>query len=66
MDFFTMPDRAEGGFAYAYIIMIFVFIAASFTVNRLKRANKKRSEKENVEEVKMYEYEENDINHSKE
>ncbi|SDZ17102.1 hypothetical protein SAMN05421736_10759 [Evansella caseinilytica] len=45
MDFFTMPDKAEGGFAYAYIVMIFVFLAASFTVSRLKRANKKQVKK---------------------
>lgn len=54
MDFFTMPDRSEENFLYAYIVLILVFLFASFTVNRLKKANKKT---ENKEEIKAYEME---------
>ncbi|MDG5786331.1 hypothetical protein QA612_02430 [Evansella sp. AB-P1] len=58
MDIFTFPDGDEN-FLYAYIIMILVFIAASFTVSRLKRANKRLAE----EESKRNEKEEQNSSH---
>ncbi|MFA9557509.1 hypothetical protein ACERII_09405 [Evansella sp. AB-rgal1] len=54
MDIFTIPDPSEGNLAYGYIILILVFIAASFTVNRLKKATRRQSEK-NEQSLPQYE-----------
>ncbi|WP_416149115.1 hypothetical protein ACM26V_23175 [Salipaludibacillus sp. HK11] len=54
MDLFTIPDPSEGGMGYAYIFMIFVFIAASFTVYKLKKSTKRVTEKETPKAYEMY------------
>lgn len=54
MDFFTMPDPSETNFAYAYIVLIFVFLFASLTVRKLKKANNRTEE---TQEIKVYEME---------
>ncbi|MBU9711739.1 hypothetical protein [Evansella tamaricis] len=54
MDIFTFPDPSQDNMAYAYIIMIFVFLAAFITVNRLKKATKKAEEQDKLNE-KRYE-----------
>jgi hypothetical protein len=54
MDVFTFPDPSDGGMGYAYIFMIFVFLAASFTVYKLKKSAKQIKEKENPKAYDMY------------
>jgi len=54
MDLFTIPDPSEGGMGYAYIFMIFVFLAASFTVYKLKKSTKQIIEKEEPKAYDMY------------
>lgn len=55
MDIFTVPDPSEGGMGYAYIVMIFVFIAASFTVYKLKKSNKRNKQTTDKNIYEMYE-----------
>lgn len=45
MDIFTFPDKAGGGFGYAYLMMAFLFIVAKITLARLKKADLKETEK---------------------
>ena len=45
LDFFTFPDPSES-MLYGYIIILIVFVAASVTLRRLKKANEKQAEKE--------------------
>lgn len=45
MDIFTFPDKAGGGFGYAYLMMAFLFIVAKVTLSRLKKADRKEKEK---------------------
>ncbi|PYZ94044.1 hypothetical protein CR194_00430 [Salipaludibacillus keqinensis] len=54
MDIFTVPDPSDSGMGYAYIIMIFVFLAASFTVYKLKKSNKQVKQKETPKAYEMY------------
>lgn len=55
MDLFTVPSPDDPGMGYAYIAMMFVFAAASYTVHRFKKANKNK-ETQNVPEMyEMYE-----------
>ncbi len=54
MDLFTIPDPSEGGMGYAYIFMIFVLLAASFTVYKLKKSTKKIKEKDKPKAYEMY------------
>lgn len=66
MDMVTFPDPSEGSMLYGYIIMLLVFLAASFTVHRLKKANKrqKNNEKKNHEMYEMID-EQNNLNNIK-
>lgn len=41
MDIFTFPDKAQGGFGYAYLMMAFLFIVAKISLSRLKKADQK-------------------------
>ncbi|WNF38737.1 hypothetical protein RJD24_10070 [Bacillaceae bacterium IKA-2] len=56
MDIFTMPDKAEGGFGYAYLMMAFLFIVAKFTLYRLKKADLKEKAKVLKLEKEMEQY----------
>lgn len=53
MDFFTFPDKAAGGFGYAYIMMAVLFIVAKITLSRLKKADVKAKEEIAKIEAKM-------------
>ncbi|RXI95529.1 hypothetical protein DS745_24055 [Anaerobacillus alkaliphilus] len=44
MDIFTFPDKASGGFGYAYLAMAFMFIVAKITLTKLKKADQKAKE----------------------
>ncbi|SDO28213.1 hypothetical protein [Alkalicoccus daliensis] len=55
MDLFTIPDSDDPGMGYAYLAMTLVFIAASFSVHRFKKANKKKAAREEPEIYEMYE-----------
>lgn len=50
-----MPDPSETNFAYAYIVLIVVFLATYFTVRKLKKAEKKALEKQKELEANAYE-----------
>ncbi|UTR14168.1 hypothetical protein MM221_16575 [Salipaludibacillus sp. LMS25] len=54
MDIFTMPDPSDSGMGYAYIAMIVVFAAASFTVYKLKKSTKKAARKDTPKVYDMY------------
>ncbi|MCR6110173.1 hypothetical protein HXA35_07515 [Bacillus sp. A301a_S52] len=54
MDIFTVPDPSDSGMGYAYIAMIVVFAAASFTVYRLKKSTKKTARKNTQKVYEMY------------
>lgn len=56
MDIFTFPDKAAGGFGYAYLMMAFLFIVAKITLSRLKKADLKEKEKLLKIEKKMEQY----------
>lgn len=45
MDFFSFPDKAAGGFGYAYLMMALLFIVAKITLSRLKKADLKEKAK---------------------
>ncbi|MGJ9383632.1 hypothetical protein CR203_20065 [Salipaludibacillus neizhouensis] len=62
MDLFTVPDPSDSGMGYAYIFMIFVLIAASFTVYKLKKFNKTKQEAESPKAYDMYESNKKDKN----
>lgn len=50
-----MPDPNDPGMGYAYVVMTLVFIAASFTVFRMKKhLQKKESKKNEPEAFEMY------------
>ncbi|MCT8138114.1 hypothetical protein H1D32_10315 [Anaerobacillus sp. CMMVII] len=51
MDIFTFPDKAAGGFGYAYLAMAVLFIVAKITLSKLKKADKKA--KEEVARIEM-------------
>jgi hypothetical protein len=51
-----MPDKAEGGFGYAYLMMAFLFIVAKFTLYRLKKADLKEKAKVLKLEKEMEQY----------
>lgn len=55
-----MPDPSETNFAYAYIVLIFVFLFASLTVRKLKKANKKTEESQEIKAYEMEVPEQND------
>ncbi|UCZ54219.1 hypothetical protein LGQ02_05510 [Bacillus shivajii] len=55
MDFFTMPDPSETNFAYAYIVLIIVFLATYFTVRKLKKSNEKAIKEQEKLEAQAYE-----------
>lgn len=54
MDIFTVPDPSDSRMGAAYIFMIFVFLAASFTVYKLKKSTKKIKDKEKPKSYEMY------------
>lgn len=54
MDIFTVPDPSDSGMGYAYIIMTLVFIAASFSVYRLKKSSKKVKQQKTPKAYDMY------------
>lgn len=56
MDIFTFPDKAAGGFGYAYLMMAFLFIVAKITLSRLKKADLKEKEKLLKIEKEMEQY----------
>lgn len=59
MDIFTFPDKAAGGFGYAYIMMAVMFIVAKVTLSKLKKADQKAKEEvAKIEEMMK----ENEIN----
>jgi hypothetical protein len=60
MDIFTFPDKAAGGFGYAYLMMAFLFIVAKISLSRLKKADQKSKE-----EVARIEMEMNQHNNAK-
>ncbi|QKS70689.1 hypothetical protein FLK61_28535 [Paenalkalicoccus suaedae] len=55
MDIFTVPDPNDPNMGYAYLVMILVFIAASFSVYRLKKASKRTKTKSEPKAYDMYE-----------
>ncbi|QOY34996.1 hypothetical protein AWH56_020125 [Anaerobacillus isosaccharinicus] len=61
MDIFTFPDKAAGGFGYAYIMMAFLFIVAKVTLSKLKKADKKA--KEEVARIELKMKQENNVEH---
>jgi hypothetical protein len=61
MDIFTFPDKAAGGFGYAYIMMAFLFIVAKITLSKLKKADKKA--KEEVARIELKMKHENNVKH---
>ncbi|ADI00027.1 hypothetical protein [Salisediminibacterium selenitireducens] len=54
MDIFTVPDPNDPMMGYAYLMTIFVLIAASFTVYKMKKS-KKSLPKEEPQAFDMYE-----------
>lgn len=46
LDFFTFPSPGES-MVYGYIIILIVFIAATLTLRRLKKANEKQIKEDN-------------------
>ena len=62
MDIFTFPDKAAGGFGYAYIMMAFLFIVAKVTLSKLKKADKKA--KEEVARIELKMKQENNVEHN--
>lgn len=63
MDIFTFPDKAAGGFGYAYIMMAFLFIVAKVTLSKLKKADKKA--KEEVARIELKMKQENNVEHNR-
>ncbi|OIJ12922.1 hypothetical protein BKP35_10180 [Anaerobacillus arseniciselenatis] len=57
MDIFTFPDKAAGGFGYAYIMMALLFIAVNITLYKLKKADKKAKEEVAKIEAEMAKHE---------
>lgn len=57
MDVFTFPDKAGGGFAYAYIMMALLFLVGSIVLSKLKKADAKAKEEVARIEAKMKEHE---------
>ncbi|NJP36645.1 hypothetical protein [Alkalicoccus luteus] len=56
MDIFTVPSPDDPGMGYAYLVMTLVFIAASYSVYRFKKANRKKEKQaENLPVYDMYE-----------
>lgn len=64
MDIFTVPNPDDPGMGYAYIAMMFVFAAASYSVHRFKKANKNKKPEEAQEMYEMYETKEEHDNKS--
>ena len=57
MDIFTFPDKAGGGFAYAYIMMAILFLVGKITLSKLKKADKKAKEEVAKIEAEMKKHE---------
>ncbi|AOM82421.1 hypothetical protein [Salisediminibacterium beveridgei] len=60
MDIFTVPDPNDPMMGYAYIMLIFVLIAASFTVYKMKKSRKQQTDKPEPKAYDMYEYTKNE------
>lgn len=55
MDIFTVPDPNDPMMGYAYIMLILVLIAASFTVYKMKKSRKQQANKPEPKAYEMYE-----------